>query len=83
MSNYYAIMLRKDYKTIFQYSIGFEPELPADASKLAEKLVESVKRELRTKLGFICFKGRMLWGNVNQELALITKATIDVKGEKQ
>ncbi len=26
--------IKKDFKTIFQYSIEFEPEIPSDASKL-------------------------------------------------
>jgi len=39
MTNFYSIELRKDYKTIHQYSIGFEPELPPDASKVADKIM--------------------------------------------
>lgn len=83
MSNYYEVDIKKDYKTIYQYSIGFEPELPEDASKIADKLVDSVKKELRMKTGFICFKGRMLWGNIELKMALISKTSIEVKGEKQ
>lgn len=83
MSNYYEVDIKKDYKTIYQYSIGFEPELPQDASKIADKLIDSVKKELRSKTGFICFKGRMLWGNMETKLALIFKTSIEVKGEKQ
>lgn len=83
MSNYYEIDIKKDYNTIHQYSIGFEPELPEDASKIADKIIDSVKKELRTKTGFICFKGRMLWGNVEMKLALVIKTSIEVKNEKQ
>lgn len=83
MSNYYEIDVKKDYKTIYQYSIGFEPELPEDASKIADKLIDSVKKELRVKTGFISFKGRMLWGNLEIKMALIIKTTIEVKSEKQ
>ena len=83
MTNYYGMEIKKSFKTIYQYSIGFEPELPADASKVVEKIIDSIRRELKTKLGFICYKGRMLWGNVDNGLALITSTTIEVKGEKQ
>lgn len=83
MSNYYEVNVKKDYKTIYQYSFGFEPELPQDASKIADKLIDSVKKDLRTKTGFICFKGRMLWGNMETKIALIFKTSIEVKGEKQ
>lgn len=83
MSNYYEIDVKKDYKTIYQYSIGFEPELPEDASKIADKLIDSVKKELRVKTGFISFKGRMLWGNLEIKMALIIKTTIEIKSDKQ
>jgi len=76
MSNYYEIDIKKDYNTIYQYSIGFEPELPEDASKIADKLIDSVRKELKTKTGFICFKGRMLWGNMELKLAIVIKTTI-------
>jgi hypothetical protein len=76
MSNHYAISLKKDFKTIFQYSIDFEPQLPPDATKVCEKVIDSVRRELKGKIGLICFKGRMLWGNLKSDLALIIKTTV-------
>ena len=76
MTNYYGIKLLKEYNNIYQYSIGFEPELPADASKVADKIIESVRRELRSKLGYICHKGRMMWGNAKQDLALVVQTSI-------
>ena len=82
-TNYYGMKLKKDYKTIYQYSIGFEPELPSDASKIVDKLMESIRKELKNKIGLICYKGRMVWGNIQNDLALIIKTTVEVKGEKQ
>jgi hypothetical protein len=42
--------------------------------------MESIKGELKIKAGYLCFKGRMLWGRVKSELAMITKASIQIKG---
>ncbi len=76
MSNYYEIDMLKEFKTFHQYSIEFEPQLPEDASKISDKLIESIRKELKEKVGLICYKGRMLWGNLSIKLALITKTTI-------
>lgn len=82
-TNFYPMKIKKDFKTIFQYSIEFEPEIPSDASKLLEKIIDPLKKELKTKLGFICYKGRMLWGSLKLDLAHNVNTTVDVKGDKQ
>lgn len=48
-----------------------------------DKLIESIKRELKTKLGYICHKGRMMWGNSKQDIAQIVQTRIELKGEEQ
>ena len=82
-TNFYPMKIKKDFKTIFQYSIEFEPEIPSDASKLLEKIIDPLKKELKTKLGLICYKGRMLWGSLKLDLAHNVNTTVDVKGDKQ
>ncbi len=76
MSNFYGINLKNMIKTIYQFSIDFEPQLPADASKIVDKIIDSARKELKQKIGLICNKGRMLWGNIKLELALVIKTTI-------
>lgn len=44
MTNYYPIELNKKLKDIYQYSIDFEPVIPADATKVADKIIDSAKR---------------------------------------
>jgi hypothetical protein len=61
-SNIYEIELKKGICSIYQFSLDISPELPANSNALREKIVKSLIQELKKKLGFLCFKGDMIWG---------------------
>jgi hypothetical protein len=44
MTNYYPIELNRNIKDIYQYSVDFEPIIPADATKMADKIIDSAKK---------------------------------------
>jgi len=61
-SNIYEIELKKGISSLYQFSLVISPELPANSSVLREKIIKSLIQELKKKIGFLCFKGDMIWG---------------------
>jgi hypothetical protein len=53
--------------------VDFEPVLPENSSKVMDKVIKSIIRDLKAKIGFICYKGAMMWGTANLKLALNIK----------
>jgi hypothetical protein len=61
-SNIYEIELKKGISSLYQFSLVISPELPANSNALREKIIKSLFGELKKKLGYLCFKGDMIWG---------------------
>lgn len=68
-SNIFGIELKSQgskSNSIYQYSLSIDPELPKDSAKLRERIIKSIYHDLKKTIGYVCWKGEMLWGRTNQ-----------------
>lgn len=50
---------------IYQFSMDITPSLPADSLALRDKIVSTLRPELRKMINLASYKGDMLWGKKN------------------
>lgn len=80
-TNYYQVIMEKKRSHIYQYYL--ESDIPADSTEVLYKVIRSLGKELREKIGLLSFRGNMLWGSKSNNLALTMIAKIQVDQKDQ
>ena len=75
-TNYYNIDIKNEFDSINQYSFDSEPRIPEDSSKLMDKVMGSIRKQLKIEIGYLCFKGKMIWGIKELKVALSIKTKV-------
>jgi hypothetical protein len=73
VSNYFEIKFNSKYDVVYQFMFDTEPQLPQDSKDLLYRVVKSVRKELRDKVGLITASGLMLWGSKKLTIPLAIK----------
>lgn len=65
VTNFYNVRLNNNVTTVYQYDAKFPEEFPGDSSEVFRKCIFQIRRELREKLGYICYTGKVVFGSKN------------------
>lgn len=69
ISNHYFVGFQKNL-VITQFSLDTEPKIPDDSIDQLRELIKILRPELKNKIGFICHKGKIIWGSKYYEKTL-------------
>jgi hypothetical protein len=61
MTNHYRISFKKT-ADIYQFSFESDPPIEDDSIQVLRELISSIKEKLIAHIGFICQKGKIIWG---------------------
>lgn len=75
-TNYYDISINTAKSKIYQYSFALPEDIPQD-SDLYFKSINSIKKTLKERIGYIAHSGQMIWGSI----ALKVPTTLECKFE--
>lgn len=61
-TNYYDIEIDQKRSLIYQYSFSLDEEIPKDSS-IYQYSINSIKKNLRERIGYLIHSGQMIWGD--------------------
>ena len=82
-TNYYNVQI--DLKKLKLYQYVLESDVPADSTEILYKMIRSISGQLKDRIGFVSFRGNMLWGNKSSNIPvnLVCKYTVGENGDRQ
>ena len=60
LTNLYRVKIKEEFKNIYQYEIKLS--IPDDSVELLRSVILSVKQNLKKKIGFLNFSGKLIYG---------------------